>query len=968
MLACWFTARALAMPSGLLFGGQSADMGPAPLQLAVEAAPGVSPAAILDDAGPLSFDVAVRIVVDRLGPGSEPTGALRAGTPIWLAVPAPAREEDIAAWRTALGDLVTRYRDGLTVLEVTLDDQPPPIGAFAMRLAATDARAIVGDAVRLAIGGRRMTDEAGRSTVYTSDLAPYIDLLAIPESAVGGAAAWLSGVDADAALALTLSTGSGEAETTRQVLDAVLQFAGSPVTLVAFAGGVPLARALRSAEALTVLLTHDVTDLEDAAASLQLAIGGADVSRSIPHRLLFDNQTFGTLLAYWGDGNAQALEVAIQLTVDGAPVAHDLMSGAERVVEVVSRDAGSRTTRLRVPVTGGPMLLDFNRGAVDVFGDRSEVVAAAGLLVTDIIARHQTRQRLQDRMVQSYIAQARMEQHFRPTAADPGYDVVTENRYFVAGTEVEWEELAFFVNGSRWGADRPPFPLLQPEKVLSLPLQLRFDDGYTYRLAGTERVAGYDCYVVGFEPTRDQDASLYRGTIWIDRVTFARIRVQAVQGGLSAPVVSNEETLDYAPPVMVDGRPVHLLAELTARQIMRIAGRNLLVEKRVVFDRVRVNDAAFEQERQGARASNRIMFRETDSGLRYYVKRGDERVVSDQPTLSAKAMAMGVTLDPSFAFPLPIFGINYLDFDFGGPDTQFALLFGGVLAAGNIQWSSLGSTPLDASLDFFGIAVPSSDRFYDASAEREGQRVITWPLTAGFNAGWQYTPFQKLTGHAHARYDAFLADTTTADDFTVPASTATSGLGASWEYRRGGYSLLLSGTEFRRAAWRPWGPPTGPDGTPADDGARSRYAKYQASVSRDWYFNVFHKIHLNGAWFGGRDLDRFSKYQFGLFDETRIHGVPASGIRFNDLAMARGSYSLNIFEQYRVDLFLERAWGRDPAIDATWQPMTGLGIAVSFRAPMATILRADVGRSLLPDRYRTVGSYNLQILVLKPLG
>jgi hypothetical protein len=83
--------------------------------------------------------------------------------------------------------------------------------------------------------------------------------------------------------------------------------------------------------------------------------------------------------------------------------------------------------------------------------------------------------------------------------------------------------------------------------------------------------------------------------------------------------------------------------------------------------------------------------------------------------------------------------------------------------------------------------------------------------------------------------------------------------------------------------------------------------------------------------------------------------------------MARGSYSLNIFEQYRLDLFLERAWGRDRSIDGSWQPIIGLGVAVNFRAPKSTMLRADFGRSLLPARYRTVGSYNLQVLILKPL-
>ncbi len=104
------------------------------------------------------------------------------------------------------------------------------------------------------------------------------------------------------------------------------------------------------------------------------------------------------------------------------------------------------------------------------------------------------------------------------------------------------------------------------------------------------------------------------------------------------------------------------------------------------------------------------MYKETDQGLRHYIKEGEARVVSNRPSSSVKAMAMGVTIDPSYGFPLPIFGINYLDFEFGSPDTQLALLFGGVLAAGNIQRPKLGSTPLDASVDFFAIAAPSSDR------------------------------------------------------------------------------------------------------------------------------------------------------------------------------------------------------------------------------------------------------------------
>ena len=102
---------------------------------------------------------------------------------------------------------------------------------------------------------------------------------------------------------------------------------------------------------------------------------------------------------------------------------------------------------------------------------------------------------------------------------------------------------------------------------------------------------------------------------------------------------------------------------------------------------------------------------------------------------------------------------------------------------------------------------------------------------------------------------------------------------------------------------------------------------------------------MNGAWFGGQRLDRFSKYQFGMFDDTRIHGVPASGVRFQELAMARGSYSFNLLDMYRLDLFLEQAWGRDRDVAPAWRPVTGFGAAANVRVPWNMILRAEVGKA-----------------------
>ena len=690
---------------------------------------------------------------------------------------------------------------------------------------------------------------------------------------------------------------------------------------------------------------------------------------------VYEAARFATTIVYRAEDAAPGATARLSLTLrrDAKPTLRDPFGGERPAVLAAERDPDTSRVTLTVPVRTTPLILDLNDGLADGVSERSDVTGRAQLSVAEILARHQQARAAEDRLLTAHIVIARMGQHFRPTSTDPGFDVVTDNRFFADGDGVEWEELTFSVNGTKWGPDRPPFPLLQPEKVLSPPLDLRLDADYRYRLDGTATVDGTACYVVRFDPVAEQ-RSLYRGTVWIDRQSFRRVKLQAVQTGLSAPVVSNDETVRFAKVGSIDGRDIHLPVETIARQIVLIAGRNILVEKSARFTGYELNPADFAARRVEARRSNRVMYRETDRGMRYYVKEGDTRVVSERATTGAKAMAIGTTIDPSYDFPLPILGINYLDFEFGGPDSQLALLFGGVLALGNVQRPKLVG-PIDGSVDFFAIAVPGTDRLYDVSGSREAERLLTWPLSAGGNLGWQYTSFQKLSAQYLLRFDGFIRDRTTSEDYVVPRSTTTHGLGAGWEYRRAGYSFVANGTWFARRHWEPWGPADAIVTSPRT------YTKYSASVSKEFYVNLFSKIRVNGAYFGGRRLDRFSQYLFGLFDETRIHGVPSAGVRFGELAMVRGSYSFNAFEQYRFDLFFDRAWGRDrdasrplvpgteaPALDPrAWDGVTGLGVAFNLRAPWNTILRAEVGKSFLPERYKKTGSTVVQVLFLKPL-
>ncbi len=495
--------------------------------------------------------------------------------------------------------------------------------------------------------------------------------------------------------------------------------------------------------------------------------------------------------------------------------------------------------------------------------------------------------------------------------------------------------------------------------MLSLPLDLRLNQDYAYRLEGTDTVAGRPAFVVRFDPV-DSARALYRGTVWIDRATFVRLKVQAVETKLNGPIVSNDETQIFAPSGDIDGRPIWLLNHLISKQIFLIGGRSVLIEREVRLSDVVLNASGFEQERAAARASNRIMYRDTDAGVRYFVKQGEARVVSDRMTTSARAFVMGVDVDPSLDRPLPIGGLNILDFNFLNRNLQLALLYGGVIAFGNIQHANLWGGKFDASLDFFGLALKANDDVFDAQGKRSGERVDRIPVGTGLNLGYQATPFQKLTAHYEFKYDAYFRDATTASSFVIPSSTATHGEGAGYEYRRRGYSLLTNAAFYRRSTWQPWGAGDGFD-------ARDRtYAKYDAGLSKDFTFSTFQTIHVNGTYFGGQRLDRFSMYQFGLFDQTRMHGVP-SAVRFGELWMLRGSYSFNLFDQYRLDLFVDHANGRDPEGDRVWRQVTGTGIRLNLRAPRNTILQIDFGKSFLPAVYRGAGSTVLQILLLKPL-
>lgn len=932
----------------------------------------------------------VRLLVRRADIGAGGTAAHqklderlalygRLAVPVVLTiVDPPSAASDIDRWRPELRALVQHCQGRVAGYQI--GDQlnsptqlEPRDYAYLVKFVAVQVRSI--DSTALIVGGslEGSTAAGWQAQLYREDVAAYLDAAALV--APGPGESWetantayaaldeLAGRnDPSASLGLTsLALTSDAREAARRLMRWCLpHLGGRPMFVTCVANVETWAAVLRAAVTIKDVLGGDVVTLDDAASGLKITQQGKDVTATLPHRLLYNSTTFATYLIVWNpDDPAGTIDVTVRLPAAATPAIRDGAAGTTVKLTEVARDEVSRTSTVRVGLASRPLLLDFNFGAEEVYALRSEAAERATPTVDEIVFRYQQAETAQAAVVQNYMANARIEIHFQPTPLD-SYDVVTENRFFADVETAEWEELSFSLNGTRWGRDRPPFPLLQPEKVLSLPLALRLNRDYVYHLVGTDRLDDRPCYVVAFDPV-DDTKPLYRGKVWIDAERWVRLRVQAVQTGLAAPVVSNEEVQVYEPVAQVDDRSVYLFTRLTSRQIMVIAGRNLLVEKRVIFSDFRVNDERFDELRQQARRGESIMYRDTDQGLRYLVKRGDERVVSDQLTTTGKALAVGVTIDPSYDYPVPLAGIDYVNFNFLNRGLQFGFIFSGVLAAGNLQKAGIAGTRFDVSVDFFGIAVTSNDQVYDERGERTGERLRSRQVSAGVNLGYQISDFQKLTLSSHVQYDQVLPSPNLTDaSFVVPASTATVDGAASYEYRRAGYSLLAGYALHRRSRWTPWG-----DLGRFDPATRS-YAKYHVGLSKDFFFRTFSKITLNAGYYGGRRLDRFSMYRSGLFDATRMRGVPSAGLRFSELGLIRAAYAFNLLNLYRLVIYVDHARGRTPGA-STWQPTTGTGFELNFRGPKTTMLKLGVGKGVLPRIYRGSGSLVVEFMVFKPI-
>jgi hypothetical protein len=354
-----------------------------------------------------------------------------------------------------------------------------------------------------------------------------------------------------------------------------------------------------------------------------------------------------------------------------------------------------------------------------------------------------------------------------------------------------------------------------------------------------------------------------------------------------------------------------------------------------------VNPETFDARRAAAHAGEDVLLRETTAGYRYLRRDGRspaaERVLASGGAAErVRTLVAGVIVDPNITVPLPFAGLSYLDFDFLGTGAQFNGFFGG--SYGQLAWSvpSLGRSRWQIGGTVFGTAAEYHDRAFEGGIERYAENLRQRPAHATI---WVVRPLRPRVWFRAAYemdYKRLRAADTTARNFVVPVSPLVHGLRVSLEAQRGPWKASAWWNPGLRQRWGRWGR----DATGVSD--HRDFQRFGATVTRSVVLSRSIVGRIEAAAMGGRDLDRFSRYTFGTFD-NRLRGYPGASIRYDSGLVGRGAMSWTAMPGVRIDGFVDSALVRDPGLSDRPTGHTGVGGAVELPLAFSTLMAAEFG-------------------------
>jgi hypothetical protein len=572
--------------------------------------------------------------------------------------------------------------------------------------------------------------------------------------------------------------------------------------------------------------------------------------------------------------------------------------------------------------------------------------------VEEILRRLQAFEDAQARRIENYRAINTTHLRFQGGTGAQSVEVTFEGGYFYQRNEgFDWAWESLLINGIEWRDETiPEIPLFEPEKAAALPVEITFSKEYRYSLRGMESVEGRDCWIVDFEPAVavEPGRTLFRGTVWVDREIYARVRTRAVQLGLEGgEVLSNEETTTFS-PVDAGGAPApwspdsfFLPLRLVGQQLWSILSATAVVEREILLTDVVINESDFDERRRQAYDSEVTMVRDTAKGLRYLVKDEESgaRVPKDGFDTKKRFVVGGVFYDESQDFPVPLAGFNWLWFDWRGTGAQANVFFAGPLISVAFSDPSFRGTKFDVGFDVFAFALRGSDTYFRDGVEAVEEEVESTNPNIDFKLGRPIGNFFKVDLRYQLGYRTFGRADDTADEFVMPRNHLNHELSLAGRYTRRGYRARLAGQYNLRGDWEPWGLPGNDDFDPGHE----EYVTWQVGLGKTWHLPKFLKFGAEIEYASGNDLDRFSKYEFGSFSDIRVRGYQSSKVRAEEVLAAHLTYGFDIGNVFRLDLVGDAAWATDDSTGLDRELLGGVGVVGTVLGPWQTIINLDLG-------------------------
>jgi len=148
---------------------------------------------------------------------------------------------------------------------------------------------------------------------------------------------------------------------------------------------------------------------------------------------------------------------------------------------------------------------------------------------------------------------------------------------------------------------------------------------------------------------------------------------------------------------------------------------------------------------------------------------------------------------------------------------------------------------------------------------------------------------------------------------------------------------------------------------------RRAYVKYDVEASRHLYVGKLARGGVSAAYYGGWNLDRFSRYLSSFLTKPRIVGLPAGVDSFDSIALAGVYYGFNVMDLFKLEGSYNHAWGRNLDESSRFRQFDGVDIDIGTAGPWGTYVQAAAGYTLRGNLDRYGARWGAQVLIFKPL-